>query len=863
MTPREPFTPPALPTSLGRALLHPWTWRMAWRDSRTQRLRLLIFALALVSGLTALVAIHSLNASVQEGIAQQAKALLGSDIQISSRKGFSDEEFAQLTVQGTRVARETGFSSMLYFPAADGARLVQVRGLEGAYPFYGKVETTPADAWTQLATEPGLIVEPSLLEQFGVSVGATAKLGDLELPIVGVVNKPAPRSSRFSGFAPEVYVRRAELDRTGLLGVSSLSFQILHVELPSFVDAEALKKKWREENETADWRIETIEDRRENLGEALDQFQQFLGLIALAALVLGAIGVAGAIHAHVTRRIPTVAILRCLGSPAALAQAVYLVQASALGLLGALLGAGLGLGLHLGVLAIYQDRLPLALDVTPQWRVLALTTAVGFAVCCSFAALPLLKVRRVSPAATLRGGTLLETSTRRAAWLAAWPVYVLLVMLVLMLALLNDVDWKRSLSLIGGLAIGFATLLGVARGLIWLARRVVRPSWPYLLRQSLSNLHRPQNQTVLFLLSLGLGTFLLTTILLAGQLLQQRLSLTQHAESPNVYLVDVQADQKEGVSDLLRELELPQLEAAPMVTMRIESVKGVPISEFSKEHDVPRWIARREFRSTYRDWLNHTETIVKGEWATHRPTDPNAPVPLSLEEKLAKDLNVTVGDELTLDVQGVSVPARVTSLRRVDWSRFNLNFFMVFTPGVLEDAPGFTVLTTRVPEGSSSGSLQRELARRFPNVSAIDLTLILDTVRTILSQISRVVTLLGGFTLLAALPILIGTLLNGQDLRRRESVLLRTLGASARQVRLILFVEYAALGALSALTGLVLAVLANVALALFAFKASPWPSPQLLGGAFVAATALALIGGLLLSRGITRHSPLAILRAEG
>src|SRR5690606_8324466 len=154
-----------------------------------------------------------------------------------------------------------------------------------------------------------------------------------------------------------------------------------------------------------------------------------------------------------------------------------------------------------------------------------------------------------------------------------------------------------------------------------------------------------------------------------------------------------------------------------------------------KQHGVPRWVARREFRSTYRAAPNATETLIKGEWHTARPADPDAPVPLSLEEKLAQDLNVTVGDELTLDVQGVPVKARITSLRRVDWSRFNLNFFMVFTPGVLEDAPGFTVLTTRVPEGASSGALQRELARRFANVSAIDLTLILDTVRGILTQI--------------------------------------------------------------------------------------------------------------------------------
>ncbi len=861
--PTNDLSPSPLPTSLGRALLHPWTWRMAWRDSRAQRLRLVIFSLAIVSGLAALVAIHSLKASVQDGIATQAKALLGSDLQVSSRRGFSEEELARLTAPATRVARETSFSSMLYFPGADAARLAQVRGIEGGYPFYGKVATTPPDAWARLATEAGLVVEPSLLDQFNAKVGDAVKLGAVELPILGVVNKPAPRSSRFSGFAPEVYVRRAELDRTGLLGVSSLSFQLLHLELPATVDADALKRKLREEYETADWRIETTEDRRENLGDALDNFQQFLGLIALSALVLGAIGVAGAVHAHVTRRVPTVAILRCLGCPGALALGVYFAQAGALGLLGAGLGAGLGVALHLGVLTFFRDSLPLALDATPQWRAIALTSAAGFAVCCGFALLPLLKVRRISPAATLRGGARLDAPTGRAAWARAWPVYLLLTGLLVLLAVLNDSDWKRSLSLVGGLAAAFVALLGVARGLTHLARRVVRPSWPYLLRQGISNLHRPQNQTVLFLLSLGLGTFLLTTILLAGQLLQQRLSLTQHAESPTLYLVDVQPDQVEGVSALLEGQHLPQLEAAPMVTMRIESVKGVPIQEFSKQHGVPRWVARREFRSTYRDALNATETIVKGEWHATRPADPDAPVPLSLEEKLAQDLNVTVGDELTLDVQGVPVKTRVTSLRRVDWSRFNLNFFMVFTPGVLEDAPGFTVLTTRVPDGASSGALQRELAKEFPNVSAIDLTLILDTVRSILGQISRVVTLLGGVTLLAGLPILIGTLLNGRDLRRRESVLLRTLGASARQVRAILFVEYATLGALSAVTGLLLAALANVALALFVFKASPWPSPPLLGAAFLITTALAILGGFLLSRGVSRHPPLEVLRAEG
>jgi putative ABC transport system permease protein len=829
---------------------------MAWRDSSTQRRRLVIFSLAIVSGIAALVAIHSLKASVQRGIDAQAKSLLGSDVQISSRQPFTAEEEAKLTARSVRISRETSFSSMLYFPTADAARLAQVRGIEGHYPYYGTVQTTPADAWQRLRSESGILLEPALLEQFSAKVGDKVKLGAIELPILGVVNKPAPRSSRFSGFAPEAYVRLADLSRTGLLGSNSLAFNHLHLELPAGADPSAAKRDLRKEYPEATWRIETPEDRRESLGDALDNFQQFLGIIALVALVLGAIGVAGAVHTHVRRRVPTVAILRCLGCPGNLAFGIYFAQSIVLGLFGALVGAAIGIALHAGVLTFFRESLPIAIDPRPEWRVVAQTTAAGFAVCCSFALVPLLGVRWISPSATLREGAVLRDSRNA---LRAWPVYLLLAGLLVLVAVLNSAEWKRALGMVGGLFLAFGILVAISRGLIFAARRIVRPTWPYLLRQGISNLHRPHNQTLLFLLSLGLGSFLLLTILLAGNLLRQRLTLSQFAESPNIYLVDVQPDQVDGVAALIASLKLPRLENAPMVTMRIESVRGTPVRELEKNGEVPRWVLRREFRSTYRDYLNPTETVVAGEWFTTVP-DPGGPVPLSLEEKIAGDLGVHLGDELTLDVQGVSLRARVTSLRKVDWSRFNLNFFMVFPPGVLEGAPGFHVVTTRVPAGLTSGALQRALVKEFPNVSAIDLTLILENVRSILEKISHVISVLAGFTVLAGLPILIGTLLNGRDQRVRESILLRTLGASARQVRTILIVEYATLGALSALAGLLLAVAANSALAVFVFKASPSFDPALLGITFAATSGLAILGGLALSRGVSRHPPLEILR---
>jgi putative ABC transport system permease protein len=853
-----------LPRTLWSALLHPWTWRMAWRDSRAQRQRLAIFSLAIVSGVAALVAIHSLKASVQTGIDIQAKALLGADLEISARKPIPPDAETKLAARAKRLSREISFASMLYFPVADAARLVQVRGVEAGYPFYGKIETIPADAWARLRSEPGILLEPAMLDQFSAKIGDKIKLGALELPILGTIKKAPPRNAGAMGFSPETFIRLEDIPRTGLLGAASLATYHLHFEMPAEANLKKIKHSIRAKYPDTAWRIETPDDRRKSLGDALDNFQQFLGIVALAALVLGAIGVAGAIHAHVSRRVPAVAILRCLGCPGDLAFSIYFAQAIALGVVGAVIGGAIGIALHMGVIVFFRASLPIEVDPTPEWRVAAETTAAGFAVCCGFALLPLLRVRRISPAATLRDGAALDGASGA---LRAWPIYLLLAALLMVLASVNASDWKRGLGMVAGLAVAFGILLAIAKGLVLAARRVVRPTWPYLLRQGISNLHRPHNQTLLFLLSLGLGTFLLLTILFTRNLLTQRLTLSQFADSPNIYLIDVQPDELEGVKTLIRSQQLPVLETAPIVTMRIQSVRGVPARELEKDNKIPKWILQREFRSSYRDHLNGTETLIAGQWVPRAanpsdtaPGNPQSPVPLSLEDDIAKDLRVTIGDEIVLDVQGVPVRARVASLRKIDWSRFNLNFFMIFPTGVLENAPSFDVVTTRIPGGHSSGELQRVLVHQFPNVSAIDLTLILDTVRGILEKIARVISILAGFSILAGLPILVGTLLNGRDQRLRESVLLRTLGASARQVRLILIIEYVTLGALSSLAGLILAIAANWALARFVFDATPWPDPFLLGAAFTITTTLALLSGLALSRGVCRHPPLEILR---
>lgn len=874
----KPFSSGALPATLAGALLHGWTWLMAWRDSRQQRVRLLLYVLSIAAGVSAMVAIHTLKSSLQQGIETQAKSLLGADLVISSRRPVEEELLSRIPSGIKAVGRETAFSSMVSVPGGERSRLVQVRAVGGGYPFYATVDTEPVSVWNSLEEGGGILVERALLEEFGLRVGDVLKVGAREFRVLGVVKKGVPRSSRFSAFAPEVFIGHQDLASTGLAGGGSLVYhhRSLLLEAGNSKELAALVSAIMAGFPEQGVEFQTPEKRREAIGESLERMKEYLGIIALVALMLGGIGVAGAMHAHLKRRVQAIAVLLCLGCPTHVAFAVYLVQACLIGMAGSGLGTLLGVGLHVAVLRAAGDVLPVEITLWPELATVLLSGGSGLVLCCGFAVLPLLQIRGISPLATLAE----RTRRKRGGDWATYGVGALLVLLVFGVALFNGTSLRRALGLTVGLGLAFVALAATAYGLMLLTRRLLRPSWPYLLRQGISNLYRPHNQTVLFLLSLGLGVFLLLTTWGVRALLLRQMQLDANGAGPNLYLVDVQPDQLGVVTGVLGSQELPLINSAPMVTMRIASVNGrrlAPRRERPSEREaggpgaaaagetqrVPRWVMEREYRSTYRAELNPTESVVAGELSTRAPGGPENETPVSLEQGLARDLGVGVGDAMVMDVQGLPLNVRVTSLRKVDWSKFNLNFFMVFPPGVLEEAPQFQLLATRIPEGKSSAQLQRALLAVAPNVSVVDLGSILSTVAALLEKAVRIVQLLSGFTLAAGIPVLLGALLNGREQRVRESVLLRTLGATEAQVRLILVVEYATLGALSAVAGGALAIGAHCAVARWIFLSAPgidwtWGAAAVLG-----AVGASTLMGLFLSRGICRHPPLLLLRGNG
>jgi putative ABC transport system permease protein len=393
------------------------------------------------------------------------------------------------------------------------------------------------------------------------------------------------------------------------------------------------------------------------------------------------------------------------------------------------------------------------------------------------------------------------------------------------------------------------------------ARRVVRRHWPYVIRQGIANLHRPANQTKSVVIALGFGAFLVSTLYLVQANLLRQFDVTVGASRGNLMFFDVQDDQLAGVDSLVRAAGHDVLQSAPIVTMRIQDIDGRPAVEYARGAGLSptHWALRREYRSTYRDTLVATETMVRGEWFIARPRADSA-FEVSLEREIADELRVSLGDEIVWDVQGVPVRTRITSVREVDWGRFEPNFFAVFPSAALRSAPQQHILVAAVAGDTAVALLQRQAVTRFPNVSSIDLSLIRETVQTIVGRASSAVRFLALFSFAMGIPVLFSAVAATRRERLRESVLLKTLGATRRQVGRILLAEYASLGLLGALTGMVLSIAGAWALMrwMFEMRFTPAPIPTLVIAGLMTLMATAI--GALTSREVFRATAMDALR---
>lgn len=837
-----------------------WLLLMAWRDSRRNRSRLFLFVSSIILGIAALVATFSLGDNVRKDIDRQAQVLVGADLVIESNKPINAKVRPMLDSLGDQRSEERTFASMVYFTKSQGTRLVQVRALQGDFPYYGALETTPVAAGKRFRFQQQALVDKTLMLQFNAQVGDSIQIGDVSFAIAGVLNKAPGRTGLSTTVAPPVYIPLKYLDQTGLIQRGSRVGVNFYYKYNEPAQVSKVITAIEPSLEKAGLDFDTVEERKRNTGRSFDDVNEFLTLISFIALLLGCIGVASAIHIYIREKISSIAILRCLGVNSGQAFLIYLIQIVGIGIIGAVIGAVVGTLIQQVLPTVLQDFLPIEITAGISWPSIGKGIALGAVIAALFGLLPLLSVRKVSPLYTLR---LSLEPTRSFRDPLKWLVYLLILAFIVVFTWWQVHSWMQAIIFTISIFTAFLVLAGIARLLMFLVRRFFPASWSYLWRQGFANLYRPNNQTLILVTTIGLGALFISTLYFIQTILINRVSLTGSGSQPNMVLFDIQSSQKDSVADLARQYKLPILQQVPIVTMRIEAINGKTAADVKK--DTASKISERafewEFRVTYRDSLTDSEKLTAGKLSG--PVKyPGQVVPISMEEQYARRINVKIGDSILFNVQGALVPTIVGSMRQVDWQRVQTNFRVVFPPGVLEPAPQFHVLITRVPSPEVSARFQQAVVRRYPNISIIDLHLILKVLDDVLNQIGFVIRFMAGFSIITGLIVLIASVLISKYQRMQESVLLRTLGASRRQILIITALEYFFLGALAAATGILLSLVSSWALARYSFKTefSPnwWPVIIL----FVSISLLTILIGIFNSRSVVNRPPLEVLRRE-
>ncbi|MGZ0654938.1 ABC transporter permease [Coraliomargarita sp. W4R72] len=835
-----------------------FVFKTALRDGRRQSKRLLLCALSIVFGVAALVAVDSFADNLNRALDTEAKALLGADLQISSRSAFNEQTEHFLSSISGEQAREIRFASMAYFPKSDASRLIQLRAISEGFPYYGTFSTEPSGANPASVDRPVIVLDPLLLTQYELQIGDSVRLGQIDFEITASLLS-VPGEAAFAGiFAPRAYIPLSQLESTGLIEVGSIAryrfYAANTLQMPDVIIAE--NADFLADNYL---KAETVEDQKEDVGRPLENLNRFLSLVGFIALLLGGVGIAGAAHSYLQQKRDTVAILRCLGASAQTAMRVFLVQIAAVAVVGSSVGVLLSLVCQAVLPLVLAPLLPFPMEFSISWPSLVTGFLYGVGTAFVFGLFPLLPLRKISPLRALRAS--FDTTTARTEPAVRWLAVLTAILLVLFCVSRTDVWWQGAL---------FAAALGIVLLLLWgiaaLLKKVLKHGFNprnYLLRQAAANLHRPNNRTVYLTVSLGMGTFLIYTLILIQTGLLQQTDIAAHNEEPNLLFFDVQQDQMEGLHSILADHDLTMMEKAPVVTMRLAAIKGRAVSEIKGDPDntIKDWIMNREWRSSYRGQTSSAEKVIEGDY-TGQWDSFTEPIPISLEADIARDMGVKVGDQLRYDVQGISMEVVVSSLRQVDWTELRPNFFATFPLGVLESAPQWWIAVTRSPDRETTAAIQSALFKQYPNVSAVDLNVVIDALQSIFGRINFAIQFMGLFTAATGVIILINALSTSRHSRIRESVLLRTMGASASQIRSIMAIEYGLIGALSGVIGIALALTTASALGVFVFKFDftvPWLQIM---GAFLFVVALALITGMAGSRGIASHPPLAILRKE-
>lgn len=776
-----------------RTLLH-----FAWRDGLRHWKQGLFFTLTLFIGLGTLATIRFYSETARDSLDERTQMLLGADLMLHGNQPLEQEFQERLARFPGQQVQESRFLTMARELQQERSRLIQVRGIEAGFPFYGTPEVTPSASWQQLVDSESIIVDESLALQWELNPGSQLQIGNQVFTVSGIL-KTIPGEPLVTGvFVPRVWVDLKQLTETGLLEQGSISRHFLHLASDDKQAIEQWNQILQQESRDRNLTLESPQTRKEETGTLLGQIESFLSLAGLAALLLGAIGLASATTIYLRAKEQQVALLRCLGVAPLPALFPFIVQMGVLGLAAACGGILFGLFGQILLLDLMAPILPVTVETTFSWaRVTEVffTGILTFILCTAPAVLPL---RKLSPLAALRKDYLPTLTSRwKDPLLVAVSGLGVIGFIVLTTLLAPNLVWTFWF-LLGTTAL-LLFLLVSGKLLLKFAASPLFRGLPFVWKHGIANLQRPNNRTLLQILILGTGSVLLLSVWIASHLLLQQASLVRQADDPDMIFFDIQPDQTEGFASLVEELGHPVHELAPVITARLETLNNLHLEQLQnrEEGTIEEWAFHREYRLSWRDHLVSNEIVAQGEWIGHWGK-ADQPVPISVAERVVQALNLKLGDRMLFDIQGISVETYVASIRRVEWRQVQTNFFVIFPTGFLESAPRFYIASLQAGSPEQSTRLQQQIIQQYPNISSVSLGQIMDTIQEILDQASWILNWVGSVSILTGILVLIGTLLGGRQERIREIALWRLLGLEVSGIRKLLAVEYGAIGAIVA-----------------------------------------------------------------
>ncbi len=832
-------------------------FRMAWRETRAAWRHFTYFFVCIALGVAALVGVGLFAANMDRAIQREARSLLAADVELRTTRPLTPA--GELILHGfdARGIPRMHLSELVAMAAAlAGTQLIELKAVEPGYPFYGKLRADPDGALGTLFDGGQVLAEETLLIRLDLKVGDRLKIGQAEFRIAGVLKKEPDRAAGAFSFGPRVLMSRKSLDATQLVQPGSRVTHRHLLKLPEALSPRAIQDELVSTFPDKTVRVSTYQESQPMLRRFLRQLTMYLGLVGLIALLVGGIGVASSVRAFLKEKLETIAVLKAIGAESRMILSIYFAQTLLLGLVGSLAGAALGAALQIALPPLMKTWLPIELEFRFALLPFVRGVAMGLLTTALFALWPLLEVRYVRPNLIFRREVTEEPagSPGRAAWIAG----ALLALALAGLALWQAGSWRAAGLFIGALAAALSLLQGTAWLVVRLAKRL--PRWkPLVWRRGLANLHRPGSQAKAILVSVGVGVMVILAIHLVERNILWEIGENVPADAPSFFFIDIQPDQKDAFARLMAERGHADVRLTPLVRSRLWALDGQPVRRENYEDREHGWYYNREYVLTFQKELPKENVVVKGHWWDGAGS--SGPVRVSVEEEAAHRLGLGLGSTVEFDIQGAKVVGTVASIRKVEWGNMSTNFYFIFEPGALDGAPMTYVATVRV-DPKEEVPLQRAVVAAFPNVSAINIRYVLDSVARVVDRISLVIRFMAGLSILTGSVVLAGALAATRFRRIYEAMILKAVGATRRVVAWTFVVEYALLGAAAGVIGAGLAVALAWGVGRWILDVKWLFQPAALAWGIAATVAGTILVGFLSTYRILGQKPFPVLRRE-